>query len=420
MKKFLTLVFLLFSLSITCAFAATTVEFTVDSTEYSVLKTEAEKSSLEAAPYIKNSRTMAPVRAISEAFGAVVNWDDSTKTVFISNENTDVSIAIGSDKIKVNGEEKLIDSPAEIVNGTTFIPLRAITEVLGYYVYYVDATRQILIDDIPPIFVVNGVGVPYNMFRAFYTYNTNLDEETGLPIRDEYLSLEVYDFLVPIFTMYSNAQGSIPTLSEEAKSEISTEAANLVSSNERGRFVLSGSLALYFEKYLTSQEFSNMIMESYMASASDEAARKYYNANFVRAKHVLISTATRTDEEALAIANTVYEKASAGESFDNLISQYGEDPGAAQYPDGYVFTRGEMIKPFEDMAFSMNVRTISKPVKTDYGYHVIAKYDLFETPEILDALKSMVVEAEFDKYQESLIENAEILTNITFSEVLYI
>ncbi len=249
MKKLLVLTLVLFALTITCAFAATTVEFTIDSTEYSVLKTEAEKSSLEAAPYIKNSRTMAPVRAILEAFDATVDWDDNTKTVFISKGETNISLAVGSNKIIVNGVEKAIDCPAEIVNGRTFIPLRAVTEVLGYYVYYVDATRQILIDDVAPVMSVNGVDVPYNLYHAFYTFNTELDEQTGLPVRDEYLSLEVYDYLSLLFAHYSKRQDAIPGLSETEKEEIRAESATLMSSDERGKFVLSGSLALFFEKY---------------------------------------------------------------------------------------------------------------------------------------------------------------------------
>lgn len=420
MKKILILTLVLFSLTITCAFAATTVEFTIDSTEYSVLKTEAEKSSLEAAPYIKNSRTMAPVRAILEAFDATVDWDDNTKTVFISKGETNISLAIGSNKIIVNGEEKAIDCPAEIVDGRTFIPLRAVTEVLGYYVYYVDATRQILIDDVAPVMSVNGVDVPYNVYHAFYTFNTELDEQTGLPVRDESLSLEIYEYLSLLFAHYSKSQDAIPGLSEQRKEEIRAECANLMSSGEKGKYVVSGSLALFFEKYLVAENNYSIAREFYKNSVSDDTARDYYRSNFVLAKHVLISTETRTEKEALSIANEVYKKAIANENFDGLILQYGEDPGTVQNTDGYIFTRGEMVKEFEDAAFSLPVGSISKPVKTAFGYHIILRLELREDPEILESIKESFAFLELQKYVDGLYKNAVVSTNYSPYEALYL
>ncbi len=128
----------------------------------------------------------------------------------------------------------------------------------------------------------------------------------------------------------------------------------------------------------------------------------------------------RTNEEALAIANEVYKKAIENENFDSLISQYGEDPGTAQNPDGYIFTRGEMVKEFEDAAFSLSIGSISEPIKTAYGYHVILKLELFETPEILEDLKNIFALEEFEKYTEDLYKNAVVSTNYSPYEALYL
>lgn len=421
MKKFLILTLALFTLSITCAFAATTVEFTIDSTEYSVLKTEAQTHTLFAAPYIKNSRTMAPVRAISEAFDATVSWDDNTKTVYISKDKTNISLSIGSNKIIVDGETKTISCAAEIVNGTTFIPLRAVTEVLGYYVYYADSTRQILIDDVAPVFSVNGIDVPYNVYRAFYTFNTDLDENTGLPVRDESTSAAIYDELSLIYTLFSEANKTFPGFSAEEKEELLVESKDLIASDERGKFSLSGSIALYFEAYMPAYKYNNILADRFEENTSDSDVLNFYRENYICAKHVLImANASRTEKEALDLANKVYNQAISGKNFDELVSDYGEDPGVQYWPDGYVFTEGEMVEEFEYAAYNLPVGSVSKPVKTAYGYHIILRCPLPEDPAILNSAKAIFVASEHEKHIEELQAKADIFIKHTPVEALYL
>jgi len=79
-------------------------------------------------PQIVNGRTMVPLRAIFEALGAAVNWDNNTKTVTAKKDDTAVVLTIGSTTPTVNGQEVTIDQPAIIVNNTTLVPLRFIAE----------------------------------------------------------------------------------------------------------------------------------------------------------------------------------------------------------------------------------------------------------------------------------------------------
>jgi len=62
----------------------------------------------------------------------------------------------------------------------------------------------------------------------------------------------------------------------------------------------------------------------------------------------------------------------AGEDFAALAKEFSEDPGsAANGGDLGFFARGQMVKGFEDAAFALEPGTLSEPVRTEYGYHII-------------------------------------------------
>ena len=77
---------------------------------------------------IYGGRTLVPARGVFEAFGAVVTWNDTDRSVTVKHRNDTVVLKIGSDIMLVNGTEKTIDIPAMLLNNRTMIPLRAIAE----------------------------------------------------------------------------------------------------------------------------------------------------------------------------------------------------------------------------------------------------------------------------------------------------
>lgn len=100
-------------------------------------------SKIDASARIVDGRTLVPVRYISEAFGEKVLWDDATKTVTVG-EN--ITITLGEPSITVNGKKQPLDVPAAIYDSRTFVPLRAIAEALGKYVFW-DNRGLIVITD---------------------------------------------------------------------------------------------------------------------------------------------------------------------------------------------------------------------------------------------------------------------------------
>nr|WP_307990104.1 copper amine oxidase N-terminal domain-containing protein [uncultured Niameybacter sp.] len=88
-------------------------------------------------------RTMVPLRLVSEEMGYDVKWDSKTQTATIIENGTTVKIAIGSQAPTVNGVTKKIDAPATLKDGRTYVPVRFISEAMGEKVDYKNSTVYI-------------------------------------------------------------------------------------------------------------------------------------------------------------------------------------------------------------------------------------------------------------------------------------
>jgi parvulin-like peptidyl-prolyl isomerase len=124
-------------------------------------------------------------------------------------------------------------------------------------------------------------------------------------------------------------------------------------------------------------------LQAYIASQGDELRALYeqrsslYNMpEQVRARHILLSLdADASPEEAAEVqlrANEILTQIREGADFAALASELSEDPGSkANGGDLGFFARGQMVKEFEDAAFSLEPGMVSELVKSEYGYHVI-------------------------------------------------
>ncbi len=100
----------------------------------------------DAQAYIDaNQRTLVPVRFVAESLGAKVGWEGKSRTVPISRDGQDISLAIGSTTAIVNGKQIELDTQAVMTGGRTFVPLRFVSEVLGAEVKWEGKTVTVLI-----------------------------------------------------------------------------------------------------------------------------------------------------------------------------------------------------------------------------------------------------------------------------------
>lgn len=110
---------------------------------------EGKQLDFDVAPQIRNGRVLVPMRKIFESFGLTVTWDDTLRAARGRNEAKDITFVIGSDKAVLNGLAYDLDVPAQIIGGSTMVPLRFLSEHMDYNVVWNGDAQLILLSKSP-------------------------------------------------------------------------------------------------------------------------------------------------------------------------------------------------------------------------------------------------------------------------------
>ena len=121
-----------------------TIEFRVGD---SVLEINGKKVTV-TTPYEVDGTTLVPLRVITEAFGAEVDWDETEERVTLNYEGVEIKIWIGKKESTVNGQKLMLLQAPELANDTTMVPLRFITENFGADVSYDAETEGIIVEKV--------------------------------------------------------------------------------------------------------------------------------------------------------------------------------------------------------------------------------------------------------------------------------
>ena len=162
---------------------------------------------------------------------------------------------------------------------------------------------------------------------------------------------------------------------------------------------------------------------------SDDDYKKVYEQNKalyqdpeqVDVRHILISTQNnkRSDADALKIAQDVKKQLGAGADFATLAKKYSDDPGSKDNGGLYKnVVKGQMVKEFNDAAFSLKPGQISDPIKTTFGYHII-KVDAHREartkpldevkPQIEQSVRAEKTAEQLDKLSEDILTSARTM-----------
>ncbi len=116
------------------------IKMKINDVNYSI---NGEAKKMDAKPFIKNERTLVPLRFIVEAIGGEVNWDNDNRLVTVNSKGKTIELPIDSKTIKIDGQDVSIDQAAIIKGDRTFVPIRFIAENLDMVVNYINDTREI-------------------------------------------------------------------------------------------------------------------------------------------------------------------------------------------------------------------------------------------------------------------------------------
>jgi foldase protein PrsA len=129
------------------------------------------------------------------------------------------------------------------------------------------------------------------------------------------------------------------------------------------------SLRADIKAQLLSEKIYNAVTKD--AKVSDADIAKYYQQNKSQysqaesrdVRHILVKTKAQ--------ANKIYDQIKAGGNFAALAKKYSTDPGSKDTGGKLTVIRGQTVAPFDTTAFLLSTNQISRPIKTEYGYHVI-------------------------------------------------
>ena len=115
-----------------------------------IVTVDGKATSVDAAPEIVADRTFVPVRFIAETFGSTVAWIPATKSITITLGTTIIGLQIGNKTAVINGKIIALDAAPYIKNSRTMVPLRVISESFGGDVLWDPALHTITINYILP------------------------------------------------------------------------------------------------------------------------------------------------------------------------------------------------------------------------------------------------------------------------------
>ncbi len=125
MKKLISAVLVLVMIFSLCTF-----EVSYGAEEIKII-IDGEEKTFDSMPYIRDGRTLVPMRGVFETLGMEISWDDASKTVTGKNDTKKIVLTVGNQDAYINGIQKNLDVPSTVINSRTYVPLRFIAESLN-------------------------------------------------------------------------------------------------------------------------------------------------------------------------------------------------------------------------------------------------------------------------------------------------
>lgn len=261
------------------------------------------------------------------------------------------------------------------------------------------------------------------------------DEELAKTIKKEIFGDEPFDLKTYQRILHSNLQLSEASfeaylrrgLLAEKMSKLLETGVSVTSDEVKDYFNVRNEKASvnYFEvnpKYFTAKSPSKKEIENFVAS-NEKAMQDYYNSHLnefrkskqVKASHILFKfdgDAEDSAKKAMLKKAEDLRKTLTANNFAAMAKKHSSDGSASKGGDLGYFSRGTMVKPFEDKAFSMKAGEISDVVESPFGYHII------HVKEIKPAVKKEFESVRQQIAKAILLENSQDSKAIAYTDLI--
>lgn len=191
------------------------------------------------------------------------------------------------------------------------------------------------------------------------------------------------------------------------KYEVTDKDVNKQLEEIKGQMGTSFDMALAQYGYASEEDFKRSLRTSLLQEkaatadikVTEKEVKEAYEAYEpeIHARHILVA-----DEKT---AKEVLEKLNKGEDFKKLAKEYSTDPGSAEEGgDLGWFGQGKMVPEFEKAAYALKKDEISKPIKTDNGYHIIQLLDKKKKPSFEDMKEQLENEVKTSKIDPTKVQ----------------
>lgn len=174
----------------------------------------------------------------------------------------------------------------------------------------------------------------------------------------------------------------------------------------------------FLDSLITNGKYEELLYNKIIEENDEAKLRSFYENDMVLVKHILIQSVPTQNQgegeaKALEEANRILALINEGGNFDDLVNEYSQDPGSTAYPSGYLVGQSSsFIEAFKEASLALQVDQVSGVVQTDYGYHIIKRYQHVGNEELfqqnLENIKSELVSKTInDKKNAATIERKE-------------
>lgn len=331
-------------------------------------------------PIIDNGRTLVPMRAMFEALGAYVEWNDDTKTATGSTLAVFVSIRIGENTMNRNFVDVPLEVPAQIINGATMIPLRAVSECFDMQVNWDGINQTITLTDLGTIgnLYWNDEYTYWGEINGDYGHGYGIiyNKNSNLIVR---MGLFAYSDIMQGAHFYENKNFYIGTFKNGLSDGIGefyyANGNKYIGDFVNGEFSGQGTMydsnweIIYSGEWKNGNPYDSTIPEPPIYTEEDLRRELFDLDSWMNIQKADLYELTRVDPLQSDLAEKVYKKYGVDKNGDALIDDNDDlatrNEKRQNAPFSYQYAKAEIYERYSSM-----IEELTKNLFTEYNKRV--------------------------------------------------